>query len=225
MPNRILKESIKTCPQMDALSDFEFRVHTHLWVTSDKNGIYHGEPELLRAALFPLRPRLRLNDIDRCMTNLARTGLVQRWIGKDGRPYVRVLRFDQNTPKERPKFPLPPGEPDADGQAHLDGIETPPPPDHPAHRFRALEGNGSEMKETRPRRARRGPPGEYPSVLRKRLDQAEKDLDRLAYPGGCAHRVKLEGSKLDEAKLLTGLIEKTKTDLAEAEAWEAEQAS
>jgi len=109
----------------DSAELFLFR----LGLKADKNGVYHGEPELLRTAVYPLQvSRRRLADVTRYRDLCARAGLLRCWTAADGRPYVQILNFRQKTPNERPQHPLPPGEPDETGQEHLD-LPDPPPPD------------------------------------------------------------------------------------------------
>lgn len=123
----------------DSAELFLFR----LGLKADKNGVYHGEPELLRAAAYPLQvSRRRLADVTRYRDLCARAGLLRLWTAADGRPYVQILNFRQKTPHERPQHPLPPGEPDETGQESL-GLTADPPDPVPAHRTK-----GKERKES-----------------------------------------------------------------------------
>ena len=107
----------------DSAELFLFR----LGLKADKNGVYFGDPELLRAAVYPLQvSRRRLADVARYRDKCAAAGLLRLWTAADGRPYVQILKFQQKTPNERPQHPLPPGEPDDTGQEQL-GLPDPPP--------------------------------------------------------------------------------------------------
>jgi hypothetical protein len=109
----------------DSAELFLFR----LGLKADKNGVYHGEAELLRAAVYPLQvSRRRLADVTRYRDLCAKAGLLRLWTAADGRPYVQILNFRQKTPNEKPQHPLPPGEPDETGQEHLALAEPPPKP-------------------------------------------------------------------------------------------------
>jgi hypothetical protein len=109
----------------DSAELFLFR----LGLKADKNGVYHGEPELLRTAVYPLQvSRRRLADVTRYRDMCARAGLLRLYVAADGRPYVQILKFDQKTPNEKPLHPLPPGEPDDTGQQKLGLAEPEPPP-------------------------------------------------------------------------------------------------
>jgi hypothetical protein len=120
----------------DSAELFLFR----LGLKADKNGIYHGEPELLRTAVYPLQvSRRRLADVTRYRDECAKAGLLRLWNAADGRPYVQILKFRQKTPLEKPIHPLPPGEPDEAGQEHL-GLRVEPPPRPPPTRKRS-KGN------------------------------------------------------------------------------------
>ena len=55
MPNRVIKESIKTDAQIDSLTWFEEVVFFHLIVTADDYGCIDGRSALLKNTLFPLK--------------------------------------------------------------------------------------------------------------------------------------------------------------------------
>lgn len=125
---RSYREGWLTSMKIDSLRDdsaelFLFR----LGLKADKNGVYHAEPELLRTAVYPLQvPRRRLADVTRFRDKCVRAGLLRYWTAADGRPYVQIIKFDQKTPNERPVHPVPPGDPDENGQEHFDLPEPPP---------------------------------------------------------------------------------------------------
>lgn len=127
---RSYREGWLTSQKIDALRDdsaelFLFR----LGLKADKNGVYFGEAELLRAAVFPLQvSRRRLADVTRFRDKCAKAGLLRLWTAADGRPYVQILNFRQKTLNEKPLHPLPPGEPDDTGQQQLGIAEPEPPP-------------------------------------------------------------------------------------------------
>jgi hypothetical protein len=129
---RSFRDGWLTSLKIDALGNdsaelFLFR----LGLKADKNGVYHGEPELLRAAAYPLQvSRRRLADVTRYRDQCVKAGLLRLWTAADGRPYVQILNYRQRTPNERPQHPLPPGEPDDTGQEHLP-LADPPPHDPP----------------------------------------------------------------------------------------------
>ena len=107
----------------DAAELFLFR----LALKADKNGVYHAEPELLRSAVYPLQiSRRRLADVTRNRDLCAAAGLLRLWTAGDGRPYVQIVKFRQNTTFEKAQHPLPPGAPDERGQECL-GLDDPPP--------------------------------------------------------------------------------------------------
>ena len=55
MPNRILKESICTSDQIDALTWFDEVVWYRLIVNCDDYGRMDGRPAVLKSRLFPLK--------------------------------------------------------------------------------------------------------------------------------------------------------------------------
>lgn len=145
---RSYRDGWLTSQKIDALRDdsaelFLFR----LGLKADKNGVYHGEPELLRAAVYPLQvSRRRMADVTRFRDKCAKAGLLRLWTAADGRPYVQILKFRQKVPLEKPQHPLPPGEPDDTGQQNL-AIGDPPPSS--SGRSKVKEKEVSEPRETR----------------------------------------------------------------------------
>lgn len=118
---RSFRDGWLTSLKVDSLRDdsaelFLFR----LGLKADKNGVHFGDPELLRAAVYPLQvSRRRLADVTRSRNMCVEAGLLRLWTAADGRPYVQILNFRQRTPNEKPLHPLPPGDPDDTGQEHL----------------------------------------------------------------------------------------------------------
>lgn len=92
----------------DAAELFLFR----LGLKADKNGVYHVEPELLRAAVYPLQlPRRRVSEVIRYRDLCAKAGLLRTWTAPDGRPYVQITKWRQTTQNEMPVHPVPPRDP------------------------------------------------------------------------------------------------------------------
>ena len=58
MPNRIIKESIRTSRSVNALPDFLFRVWVYLITYVDDYGRGSADPQLLKGLVFPRYRRL-----------------------------------------------------------------------------------------------------------------------------------------------------------------------
>ena len=63
MPNRLIKETIRTRKRINSLSDFEFRAWTYLITYVDDYGRGSADPELLKGFVFPRRKEVREQDI------------------------------------------------------------------------------------------------------------------------------------------------------------------
>ena len=67
MPNRILKESIKTSPQIDKLTWFEEVLFYRLLVTMDDYGCCDGRAVVLKSELFPTKEDLTRLDVENAL--------------------------------------------------------------------------------------------------------------------------------------------------------------
>lgn len=76
MPNRILKESIRTSKKVNALSDFDYRVWSYLITYVDDYGRGSADPELLKGIVFPRRKGITEAQIKKAIDNLASAGMV-----------------------------------------------------------------------------------------------------------------------------------------------------
>ena len=76
MPNRILKESIRTSKKVNSLSDFDYRVWSYLITYVDDYGRGSADPELLKGIVFPRRKGVTEAQIKKAIDNLASAGMV-----------------------------------------------------------------------------------------------------------------------------------------------------
>lgn len=109
MPNRILKESIKTSVQVDALSWFEEVVFYRLIVTADDYGCLDGRIILLKNELFPTKDNVTKKAIEDAIAKLASVGLLCRYT-VNGTPYLCFPTWEghQRIRNKRRKYPAPP---------------------------------------------------------------------------------------------------------------------
>ena len=108
MPNRILKESIKTSPQIDKLTWFEEVLFYRLLVTMDDYGCCDGRAVVLKSELFPTKEDLTRLDVENALHHLEAVGLIQRYTVKD-RTYITSPTWEnhQRIRNKRRKFPEP----------------------------------------------------------------------------------------------------------------------
>lgn len=108
MPSRMLKESIKTSDQIDALTAFEEVVFYRILVTVDDFGCMEGKPTVVKNQLFPTKENVTTKSIRDALAKLESTGLLQIYY-KDDHPYIYVCKFadHQRLRKRVRRFPNP----------------------------------------------------------------------------------------------------------------------
>ncbi len=108
MPNRILKESIRTSRNVNSLTDFSYRVWTYLITYVDDFGRGSADPELLKGLVFPRRSGLTGRKISETLDYLANKGMITLYEA-DGEPYFYFPNWDrhQQIRAKKSKFPAP----------------------------------------------------------------------------------------------------------------------
>lgn len=109
MPNRIIKESIRTSKSVNAMTDFQFRLWIYLITYVDDYGRGSADPELLKGLVFPRMKRVREQDIASALAELAGKGAILLY-EVDGEPlfYFPNWSEHQRIQTKRSKFPDPP---------------------------------------------------------------------------------------------------------------------
>lgn len=108
MPNRIIKDSIRTSKSVNALSDFQFRLWTYLITYVDDYGRGSADPELLKGFVFPRRKSVTEATIQKTLEDLANMGSVILYeVG--GEPYLCFPNWSehQTVRNKVSKFPAP----------------------------------------------------------------------------------------------------------------------
>ena len=108
MPNRVIKESIRTSRSVNALNDFEFRLWLYLITYVDDYGRGSADPELLRGLVFPRRKGVTEKQIQTALDSLANTGMVILY-EYDGEPFFYFPNWGkhQRIQTKHSKFPNP----------------------------------------------------------------------------------------------------------------------
>lgn len=137
MGNRILKESICTSSEIDALTWFEETLFYRLLVTVDDFGVYRADPILLAHILFPRKESVTRKMVEEALKHLEEQNLIRRYTA-DGDPYLYILTWNkhQRLRTTTRKFPGPDeadtGMPrDAEGPGDPDNPENPEKPETP----------------------------------------------------------------------------------------------
>lgn len=108
MPNRIIKDSIRTSKSVNALTDFQFRLWLYLITYVDDYGRGSADAEILKGFVFPRRKSVTEAQIQRGLDDLATTGMI-RLYEADGEPYFCFPNWDkhQRIQTKRSKYPDP----------------------------------------------------------------------------------------------------------------------
>ena len=111
MPNRVIKESIKRSPQIDALTWFEEVVFYRLMVTADDYGCMDARPILLKNELFPTKENITKKSIEDAIRKLVSVGLLYKYEA-NGMPYVFFPTWEkhQRIRNKHRKYPHPPDD-------------------------------------------------------------------------------------------------------------------
>lgn len=130
MPNRIIKETIRTSRSVNELSDFQFRLWLYLITYVDDFGRGSADPELLKGFVFPRRKSVTEQQIQRGLDDLATIGMI-RLYAVDGEPFLCFTNWDkhQRIQTKRSRFPAPQENTDAHGESRESTVshgESPP---------------------------------------------------------------------------------------------------
>ena len=108
MPNRIIKESIRTSRTVNSMTDFQFRLWVYLITYVDDFGRGQADPELIKGLVFPRRKRVSESDIEKTLAELAGMGCISLY-QVDGESYFCFPNWGkhQRIQSKRPKFPGP----------------------------------------------------------------------------------------------------------------------
>ena len=108
MPNRIIKETIRTSDTIDRLTFFEENFFYRLITACDDYGRYDARLKILKTSLYPLKDDITLYHIECCLFNLAQSGLIQIYASGD-KVYLCLTswREHQRVRNYKEKYPNP----------------------------------------------------------------------------------------------------------------------
>ena len=96
MGNRILKESIRTSNEIDALSWFEEALFYRLIVTVDDYGVYPADPILLGHMLFPKKESIPRKSVEQALEHLESLSLITRYRVEGKGTYLCLVTWGQH---------------------------------------------------------------------------------------------------------------------------------
>lgn len=120
MPNRMIKETIRTSRDVNNLTDFQFRTWVYLITYVDDYGRGSADPELLKGFLFPRRKGVTEQQISKALADLANMGMITLY-QTDGEPFLCFPNWDkhQRIRTKVSKFPAPSLSPEAPMESDL----------------------------------------------------------------------------------------------------------
>ena len=109
MPNRVIKESIRTSRSVGALTDFDFRLWIYLITYVDDFGRGSADPELLKGVVYTRRKSVTEGQIYEGIARLASAGMIHLYT-VDGEPYLYFPNWasHQRIQTKKSRFPSPP---------------------------------------------------------------------------------------------------------------------
>ena len=111
MPNRLIKESIRTSKSVNAMTDFQFRLLGYLITYVDDYGRGLADPEIIKGFVFPKRGGVTTQTIAKTLGELATAGSINLY-EVDGESYLCFPNWSdhQSIRNKKSKFPAPPGK-------------------------------------------------------------------------------------------------------------------
>ena len=105
MPNRILKESIRTSDSVNELSWFEEVLFYRLMVSCDDYGRFDGRIAIIKGTCFPLK-NVTNKDIEKALDKLVAVGLVGHYEVEE-KPYLQLSAWErhQTIRAKKSKYP------------------------------------------------------------------------------------------------------------------------
>lgn len=110
MPNRYIKESIWTSPNLNKCSDLAERHFYRLLLATDDWGCFEITPPVVKGRCYPLKKNVAEKDIEIWNHELEENSVLRSWVEPDARLYAKFESFEQHNEFERhePKTPCPP---------------------------------------------------------------------------------------------------------------------
>lgn len=108
MPNRIVKESIRTSKKVNSMTDFQFRFWMYLITYVDDYGRGSADPELLKGFVFPRRKGISEATIKKALADLAAIDSIHLY-EVEGESYFCFPNWSdhQRVQTKKSKFPEP----------------------------------------------------------------------------------------------------------------------
>jgi len=116
MPNRVIRDGFLDSDKVNRLDWFVECVYHRLLLAVDDAGRIDGRTDLLVSRLFPLKGRVRANDVESALHELKEAGLIVSWM-VDGQPIVQVTNWRRCGRSQYSRYP------DAEGNFAIQYVE------------------------------------------------------------------------------------------------------
>jgi len=182
VPNRIIKESIRTSKSVNALTDFQFRMWLYLITYVDDYGCGSADPEILKGFVFPRRKGVTESQIRDALTSLANSGMIVLY-ENDGESYFYFPKWGdhQRIQSKVRKYPDPAESTVSHGESRYVTV---------SHGESPLESNPIQNTESNPNTKEKAPArhkyGQYDNVL---LSDEEMDKLKAEFPADWQDRI------------------------------------
>ena len=147
MPNRIIKDSIRTSKSVNTMTDFQFRLWAYLLTYVDDYGRGSADPEILKGFVFPRRKGVTEATIEKALQDLANIGSILLY-DVDGESYFCFPNWSdhQRIQTKKSKYPSP-----DDGVLKKSTVThgEPPPESNPIQ----IQSESESKSESKPARA------------------------------------------------------------------------
>jgi len=104
MPNTMLRSGLLDSDRFNQLGWPEQGFYVRLLLASDDAGRFDGRPEVLKSALYPIMPTVRVSDLKLWLDACVAVGLVLLYQYGE-KPYVQITRWQRRSPVERSRYP------------------------------------------------------------------------------------------------------------------------
>ena len=109
MSNRILKESITSSREINALSAFEECVFYRLIVSADDYGIFTADPVMLVHLLYPMKTDVQVKAMEKALEHLESLNLIRQYHVKGKGDFLKIVSWEkhQRIRCSRHRYPMP----------------------------------------------------------------------------------------------------------------------
>lgn len=115
MPNRTIRDGLRSSEQINLLSDAAERLFTRLLISADDYGLIEMSAAWVKAHAVPLLD-WTFTTVAKYLAELVDHGLLLPYQAENGRQYAAMAKWEQRIEAKYPKFPMPPW-----GREHIRG--------------------------------------------------------------------------------------------------------